>query len=80
MMADSIKRLLLGVLFNVAGLLLIIFRKAIRRADDNWNERVPWALQSHGPRGTSFEIFLILFGMFLLIAGMINLVLSLVQH
>ncbi len=64
----------------VVGLWLIVFRKAVRRIDDNWNKRVPWLLQSHGPRGDSFEAFMILFAVFLLLVGIINLILPFVQH
>ena len=80
MQADPIERLVLGTFLTIVGLLLVIFRKVIRQADDNWNERVPWFLQSHGPRGAFFEILIILFGAFLIFAGIVNLVSAFVQH
>lgn len=75
MREDSLKQLVLGGVLIVVGLGLVVFRKAIRRVEDNWNKRVPWPLQSHGPRGDSFEGFLILFAAFLLLVGIINLIL-----
>ena len=80
MQADSLKKLALGVVLIVIGLGLIVARKAIRRADDKWNERAPWLLQTHGPRGDSFEIFIIVFATFLLLVGIINLILPFVQQ
>jgi uncharacterized membrane protein HdeD (DUF308 family) len=78
--ADSLKQLVLGGVLIVVGLALVVFRKAIRRADDNWNKRVPWPLQTHGPSGDSFEGFLILFGVFVLLVGIINLILPFLQQ
>lgn len=69
MQPNALERFVLGGFLTVVGLVLIIFHKAIREADDNWNDRVPWFLQSHGPRGTFFEVLIILFGAFLSLAG-----------
>lgn len=74
MLSDSLKRFILGGVLTVIGLGLILARKAIRRVDDNWNERAPRLLQTHGPRGDSFEIFIIIFSSFLLLVGIINLI------
>ena len=80
MQPDPLERVVVSAFFTVAGLVLVIFHKAIRRADDNWNDRVPWFLRSHGPRGTFFEILIILFGAILIFAGIANLVGACVQH
>ena len=80
MQADLLKKLVLGGVLILVGLGLVVFRKAIRRADDNWNKRAPWLLQTHGPRGDSFEIFMILLAAFLLLVGIINLILPFVQQ
>ena len=79
MQADPLKRLALGGILISVGLGLFVFRKAIRRADDNWNKRVPWLLQTHGPQGDTFEIFMIVVAAFLLLVGVINVILPFVQ-
>ena len=79
MQIDPLERLVLGSFLLVAGLILVSFHKAIRRADDNWNDRAPWFLQSH-PRGRLFEILIILLGALLIFAGIIRLVSAIVQH
>ena len=58
----------------------MVARKAIRRADDNWNERTPWLFQTHGPRGDAFEIFIIVVAAFLLLVGIINVILPLARQ
>ena len=73
MQPNPLERSVLGGFLTVAGLAIVFFRKAIREADDNWNDRVPWFLQSHGPRGTFLEVLIILFGAFLIFAGIVNL-------
>ena len=80
MQADSLKQLVVGGVLIVIGLGLIVARKAIRRADDNWNARTPWLFQTHGPRGDSFEIFIMVFASFLLLVGTINVILPLVRQ
>jgi hypothetical protein len=80
MQADSLKTLVLGGVLMVVGLYLIVFRKSIRRVDDDWYKRVPWLFQEHGPRGDSFETFIILIAAFLLLVGIINLILPFVQQ
>jgi hypothetical protein len=79
MQTDPLERLVLGSFLIVAGLILVIFHKAIRQAEDSWNDRAPWFLQSH-PRGRFFEILLILFGVLLIFAGIVRLVSAIVQH
>lgn len=80
MQPDPLERFVLGSFLMVAGLVIVIFHKAIRQADDNWNDRVPWFLQTYGPRGTFFEILVILFGAILIVAGIVNLIGAFVQH
>ena len=70
----------LSALFIIAGLVIIILHKAIRRADDAWNDRVSWFWRSYGPRGTLFEVLLILFGALLMIIGSVSLIGVVVQH
>ena len=79
MQADSLKQLVVGVILIVIGFGLIGARKAIRRADDKWNERAPWLLQTHGPRGDAFQIFIIIFASFLVLVGTTNVILPLVR-
>jgi hypothetical protein len=69
---NPLEKVVMGGLLAVAGLVLIIVRKDLREADENWNARVPWFLQSFGPHGTFFEVLLIIFGAFLLFAGIVN--------
>jgi hypothetical protein len=73
MQRNALETFVLGVFFTVAGFVLVLFRKAIREADENWNDRFPWFLQSHGPRGAFFEVLIILFGAFLILAGIVSL-------
>ncbi len=80
MQPNALEKLVLGGFFSVAGFALILFHKAIREADENWNDRVPWFLRSHGPRGTFFEVLIILFGAFLILGGIVNLVGAFVQR
>lgn len=79
MQTDPLERFVLGSFLMVAGLILVIFHKAIRQASDNWNDRVPWFLQSH-PRGTFFEILITLIGAILIFAGIARMVSAIVQH
>ena len=78
MQTDPLERLVLGSFLLVAGLILVSFHKAIRRATDNWNDRVPWFLQSQ-PGGAA-QILAIVIGALLIFAGIARLVSAIVQH
>ena len=78
MQADPLERLVLGSFLLVAGLILVSFNKAIRRATDNWNDRVPWFLQSQS--GGASQILAIVIGAILIIPGIVRLVSAILQH
>jgi uncharacterized membrane protein HdeD (DUF308 family) len=79
MQPDPLERLVLGSFLTVAGLILVIFHKAIKEARDNWNERVPWILQWSPPGGVIFTVSIILIGAFLVTAGIASLISAFVQ-
>ena len=64
----------MGSFLTIAGLLLVVFHKAIKEHRDNWNDRVPWFLQWSPPGGIVFTVSVVLFGAILVFAGIVNLV------
>ena len=74
MQGSPLERLVLGSFLTIAGLLLVVFHKAIKEHRDNWNDRVPWFLQWSPPGGIVFTVSVVLFGAILVFTGIVNLV------
>jgi uncharacterized membrane protein HdeD (DUF308 family) len=78
--ADPLGNVWLGAFFTVAGILLIVFHKAIRRSTEDWDElvraaRLSWFFDSEDePRGTFLTIVIIVSGTALILAGIAELV------
>jgi hypothetical protein len=81
-MPDSpLDTLLVGSFLTIGGLWLLIFHKEIRNRIENWNERVPWFLQSGPPRGgRMLTVEIIVFGALLVYIGVAQVVRSFVQQ
>ena len=76
MLDSSLEKLLLGGFLTIGGLFLIVFHKQIRERSENWNERVPWFLQSHPPGGRILTVIIIIFGALLIYIGVAQLLSS----
>jgi len=76
---DSLEKLVLGSLLTIAGLFVIVFHKQLRERSEDWNDRVPWFLQSHPRGGRLLTVMIIIGGALLIYAGIGQLLSSFAQ-
>jgi len=73
---NSLEKFVLGSFVTIAGLFLIVFHKELRERSEDWNDRVPWFLQSHPRGGRLLTVMIIIGGAFLIYAGIAEILSS----